>query len=76
MSYQYIIYEKKGHIAYVTINRPEVMNALICRMEEFDSPIDMTRLAETYNVRPTPFVEFVRRQHEELAHVGPEWLYA
>jgi dehydration protein DpgD len=28
MSYQYTIYEKKGHIAYITINRPEVMNAL------------------------------------------------
>src|SRR5690242_18103758 len=28
MSYQYVIYEKKGHIAYVTINRPQVMNAL------------------------------------------------
>ena len=28
MSYQYIIYEKKGHVAYITINRPEVMNAL------------------------------------------------
>jgi enoyl-CoA hydratase/carnithine racemase len=25
---KYIIYEKKGHIAYVTINRPEVLNAL------------------------------------------------
>jgi enoyl-CoA hydratase/carnithine racemase len=28
MSYQYTIYEKKGHIAYVTINRPQVLNAL------------------------------------------------
>jgi enoyl-CoA hydratase/carnithine racemase len=28
MSYQYATYEKKGHIAYVTLNRPEVMNAL------------------------------------------------
>jgi crotonobetainyl-CoA hydratase len=28
MSYQYVLYEKKGHVAYVTINRPEVMNAL------------------------------------------------
>ena len=28
MSYQYAIYEKKEHLAYVTINRPEVMNAL------------------------------------------------
>ena len=26
--YKYVIYEKKDHIAYVTINRPEVMNAL------------------------------------------------
>jgi len=28
MSYQYVMYEKKGHIAYVMLNRPEVMNAL------------------------------------------------
>src|SRR5436309_16024423 len=28
MDYKYVIYEKKEHIAYVTINRPEVMNAL------------------------------------------------
>jgi 1,4-dihydroxy-2-naphthoyl-CoA synthase len=24
----HVIYEKKGHVAYVTINRPEVRNAL------------------------------------------------
>lgn len=28
MAYEYINYEKKEHIAYVTLNRPEVMNAL------------------------------------------------
>src|SRR5262249_14684210 len=28
IGYQYATYEKRGHIAYVTINRPEVMNAL------------------------------------------------
>jgi enoyl-CoA hydratase/carnithine racemase len=28
MGYEYAIYEKKGRIAYVTVNRPEVMNAL------------------------------------------------
>ncbi len=28
MAYDYVIYEKKEHIAYVTLNRPEVMNAL------------------------------------------------
>ena len=28
MAYEYATYEKRGHIGYVTINRPEVMNAL------------------------------------------------
>ncbi len=28
MPYQYILYEKKEHIAHVTINRPEVLNSL------------------------------------------------
>jgi enoyl-CoA hydratase/carnithine racemase len=28
MDYQYAIYEKRGRVAYVTINRPEVLNAL------------------------------------------------
>ena len=28
MPYEYVNYEKKGRIAYITLNRPEVMNAL------------------------------------------------
>jgi len=28
MSYDHVIYEKRGHVAYVTLNRPERMNAL------------------------------------------------
>src|SRR5579864_9457735 len=28
MSYDHVTYEKKGHVAYVTLNRPERMNAL------------------------------------------------
>src|SRR5260370_21753009 len=38
MSYQYVIYEKKGHIAYVTINRPEVMNAL-----HYDANVELSQ---------------------------------
>src|SRR5437660_1824964 len=39
MSYQYVIYEKKGHIAYITINRPEVMNAL-----HYDSHVELVEI--------------------------------
>jgi enoyl-CoA hydratase/carnithine racemase len=39
MSYQYVIYEKKGHIAYVTINRPEVMNAL-----HYDANVELSQV--------------------------------
>ena len=28
MTYQFVIYEKRDHIARITLNRPEVMNAL------------------------------------------------
>lgn len=28
MTYDHVIYEKRGHVAYVTLNRPERMNAL------------------------------------------------
>ena len=28
MSYDHVIYEKQGHVAYVTLNRPERINAL------------------------------------------------
>lgn len=39
MSYQYVIYEKKEHIAYVTINRPEVMNAL-----HYDANVELSQV--------------------------------
>jgi enoyl-CoA hydratase/carnithine racemase len=27
MSYQYVIYERRDHVAYITLNRPEALNA-------------------------------------------------
>ena len=39
MDYKYVIYEKKGHIAYVTINRPEVMNAL-----HYDANVELSQV--------------------------------
>jgi NADH dehydrogenase len=41
---------------------PETMNSLITTMEMYDSPIDMTELSRTFDVRPTSLEEFLRRQ--------------
>src|SRR5207247_2444746 len=43
MRYQYVIYEKKGHIAYVTINRPEVMNAL-----HYDTNVELSEAFDDF----------------------------
>ncbi|MGZ6366917.1 MAG: enoyl-CoA hydratase-related protein [Ktedonobacteraceae bacterium] len=43
MSYEYMIYEKKGHIAYVTINRPDVMNAL-----HYDTNVEMSAIFDDF----------------------------
>lgn len=37
--YKYVIYEKKEHVAYVTINRPEVMNAL-----HYDANVELSEI--------------------------------
>ncbi len=41
--YAYVMYEKKGHIAYVTINRPEVMNAL-----HADANVELTEVFDDF----------------------------
>ncbi len=44
MDYQYALYEKKGHIAYVTLNRPEVMNAL-----HYDAHVELVDIFNDFN---------------------------
>ncbi len=34
MAYEFVLYEKKDHIAYVTINRPDARNALDLKTRE------------------------------------------
>src|SRR5438477_10014589 len=54
MSYQYVIYEKKGHIAYVTINRPEVMNAL-----HYDTNVELSAAFDDFKQDEESWVAIV-----------------
>src|SRR2546430_10196676 len=54
MSYQYVIYEKKGHIAYVTINRPEVMNAL-----HYDTSVELSEAFDDFKQDDESWVAIV-----------------
>ena len=54
MSYDYVIYEKKGHIAYVTINRPEVMNAL-----HYDANVELSAAFDDFKQDEESWVAIV-----------------
>src|SRR5256714_8606490 len=54
LSYQYVIYEKKGHIAYVTINRPEVMNAL-----HYDTNVELSEAFDDFKQDDESWVAIV-----------------
>lgn len=51
MSYEHIIYEKRGRIAYVTINRPDSMNALNSRCH-----VELRQIFEDYRDDPETWV--------------------
>ena len=54
MSYEYVAYEKKGHIAYITINRPEVMNAL-----HYDTNVEMSAIFDDFKQDEESWVAIV-----------------
>lgn len=65
MSYQYVIYEKKGHIAYITINRPDVMNAL-----HFDANAELSAAFDDFKQDDDSWVAIVTGAGERAFSAG------
>jgi len=51
MSYRFATYEKRGRIAYITLNRPEVMNAL-----HLDAHVELAEIWEDFRDDPDAWV--------------------
>ena len=51
MSYRFATYEKRGRIAYVTLNRPEVMNAL-----HLEAHLELAEIWEDFRDDPEVWV--------------------
>ena len=51
MSYRFATYEKRGRIAYVTLNRPEVMNAL-----HLEAHLELAEIWEDFRDDPVVWV--------------------
>jgi dehydration protein DpgD len=54
MSYDHVIYEKRGHVAYVTLNRPERMNAL-----DAHSHAELIEVFDDFEADPDAWVAIV-----------------
>jgi len=65
VSYQYAIYEKKDHIAYVTFNRPEVLNAL-----HYDAHLELGEIFNDFNNDDDAWVAIVTGAGERAFSAG------
>jgi enoyl-CoA hydratase/carnithine racemase len=65
MSYQFALYEQHGPIAWMTINRPEVMNAL-----HVDAHVELTRIVETFKQDESAWVLIVTGAGERAFSTG------
>jgi enoyl-CoA hydratase/carnithine racemase len=65
MSYQYAIYEKRGPIAWMTINRPEVMNAL-----HVDAHFELTHIVDDFKQDDTAWILIVTGAGERAFSTG------
>jgi dehydration protein DpgD len=54
VSYDHVIYEKRGHVAYVTLNRPERMNAL-----DRHSHVELIEIFDDFESDPDAWVAII-----------------
>lgn len=65
MSYQFATYEKRGRIAYVTLNRPEVMNAL-----HVEAHLELKEIWEDFRDDPEVWVAILTGAGERAFSAG------
>jgi enoyl-CoA hydratase/carnithine racemase len=65
VSYQHVIYEKKGHVACVTLNRPERMNAL-----NSDSHVELNEIFDDFANDPESWIAIVTGAGERAFSAG------
>ena len=65
MSYRFAIYEKRGRIAYVTLNRPEVMNAL-----HLEAHLELAEIWEDFRDDPDVWVAILTGAGERAFSAG------
>ena len=71
MAYQYALYEKKGRIAYVTINRPEVMNAL-----HIPASYELDEIWSDFQRDPEVWIAIITGAGDKAFCVGDDLKYA
>ena len=65
MSYRFATYEKRGRIAYVTLNRPEVMNAL-----HLEAHLELAEIWEDFRDDPDVWVAILTGAGERAFSAG------
>jgi enoyl-CoA hydratase/carnithine racemase len=65
VSYQYALYAKQGHIAYVTLNRPEVMNAL-----HYEANVELGEIFHDFSTDDDAWVAIVTGAGERAFSAG------
>jgi enoyl-CoA hydratase/carnithine racemase len=65
MAYQFVIYEKRDHIAYITLNRPEVLNAL-----HAPAHVELSEIWDDFDADPQAWVAIFTGAGERAFSAG------